>query len=411
MDSYKYAIVGGGPAGQQAGEGIRRVDSSGTIALLCGEDHLPYRRPPLSKGYLAGQIGLDRLYLKTDGYYQERGIDVLRGVRAEAVNPDEHRATLADGRVLPYEKLLLATGGRARRLPIPGGDLGKVFTLRTIGDADSIRGAAARGLRALVVGGSFTGTEVASTLAKVGVTVTMVFMEDRLLESIAPPELSASLRAVYEAHGVRIVPGTKPAAFEGRGAVQQARLDSGEVLPVDLVVLGVGIELEMDLAGEAGLELAEMGGVSVDEHLRTSNPDIYAAGDIAAWPDPTFGKRIRVEHWDVARRQGLRAGMNMAGEQKSYETLPYFFSDLFDLSCEVWGDLSSWDKTVRRGNLEKGGFAFFHFAQETMVGALCAGRPAEERKMIPELVRARLRYDEVAAWLQDEGTSLAGLGS
>jgi len=409
VDSYKYVIVGGGPAGEQAVEGIGRVDPSGTIALVCGEDHLPYRRPPLSKGYLAGKIGRERLYLKPEAYYEERSVDVRRAVRAEALDPDQRLVRLADGREVGYEKLLLATGGSARRLPIPGGDLEKVFALRTIGDADAIRAVAGERASALVVGGSFTGTEVAATLVGLGLSVTVIFREDRLMEAAAPPELSAFLKARYEEEGVRILPATKPAAFEGRGAVERASLDSGEVLGVDLVVLGVGIQLETDLAREAGLELTEKGGVIVDKHLRTSDPDVYAAGDVAAWPDPTFKKRMRVEHWDVASRQGLRAGMNMAGEQEPYEALPYFFSVLFELSCEVWGDLSTWDTTVQRGSLEQGSFAIFYFAEGRMVGVLCAGRPAEERKIAPQLVRGRLRYDEVAARLQDEGVSLAAL--
>jgi NADPH-dependent 2,4-dienoyl-CoA reductase/sulfur reductase-like enzyme len=411
VDSHRYVIVGGGLAGQRGAEGIRRMDSSGTIALICGEDQLPYRRPPLSKGYLTGEIELDRLYLKPEAYYAQQGIELFRGVRAVEVDSDRRRVTLSDGRALGYERMLLATGGSARRLPIPGADLPGVLTLRTVEDADKIRAAAHPGHRALVVGGSFIGAEVAASLAELGLSVTVVFLEHHLLELISPPELSAFLRTKYEGHDVRILPGTKPIGVEGKGRAERVQLDSGETVPVDLVVLGVGIELATVLAGAAGLELGRRGEVIVDRYLHTSASGVYAAGDIAAWPDPVSGGVRRVEHWDVARRQGLRAGLNMAGEQEPYTALPYFFCELFDLSFQVWGDLSSWDRTVLRGSVQKGSFTLFYFDEDAMVGVLCAGRPGAELALMPDLVRAqpRLEGDDLVARLQDEEADLRQL--
>ena len=409
MKPYKYVIIGGGLAGGRAGDGIRKVDMEGAIALVTGEHHMPYERPPLSKGYLTGKEGLDHVYLKEDTYYAQNNIEVISGVRATKVDPAAHSVTLDDGRVLGYEKLLLATGGHAWRLPIPGSDLSGVFTLRTIEDADGVRKAAKSGKRALVLGGSFIGSEVAASLAQLGLSVTMVFPEARLLARIVPEELSTFLHAKYRANDVRILSGTKPERLEGNGQVDRVKLDNGDSLDIDLVVMGVGIRLYTELAREAGLELADRGAVVVDEMLRTSDLDIYAAGDIAAWPDPTFGKRLRVEHWNVARGQGLRAGRNMAGEEKPYTTLPYFFSDLFDLSFEAWGDLTAWDQTVLRGTLEEGSFALYYFDQGKMVGVLAAGRPDEERKPMQALVKARLAYGDVAAKLSDEGADLSTL--
>jgi 3-phenylpropionate/trans-cinnamate dioxygenase ferredoxin reductase subunit len=400
MKPYKYVIIGGGLAGGRAGDGIRKVDTEGTIALVTGEHHMPYERPPLSKGYLTGREGLDHVYLKEDAYYAQNNIEV---------DPAARSVTLGDGRVLEYGKLLLATGGHAWRLPIPGSDLSGVFTLRTIEDADGIRKAAKSGKRALVLGGSFIGSEVAASLAQLGLSVTMVFPEVRLLERIVPGELSAFIHAKYGANGVRVLSGTKPDRLEGNGKVERAVLDNGDGVDVALVVMGVGIRLNTELARDAGLELGERGAVVVDEMLRTSDPNIYAAGDIAAWPDPTFGKRLQVEHWNVARGHGLRAGRNMAGEEKPYETLPYFFSDLFDLSFEVWGDLTAWNQTVLRGTLEGGSFALYYFDQGKMVGVLAAGRPDEERKPMQALVKARLAYGDVAAQLSDEGVDLSTL--
>jgi NADPH-dependent 2,4-dienoyl-CoA reductase/sulfur reductase-like enzyme len=409
MQSYEYVIIGGGLAGQRAGDGIRKVDAEVTIALVTAEPHMPYERPPLSKGYLTGKKGLDRVYLKEDAYYAQNEIEVITDTQATRLDPGARNVTLGDGRVLEYDKLLLATGGRAWRLPIPGNDLPGVFTLRTIEDSDGIRKAAQHGKQALVLGGSFIGSEVASSLAQLGLSVTMVFPEGRLLELVVPQKLSALLHAKYVANGVRILSGTKPERLEGNAKVEQAVLDSGEALDVDLVVMGVGIRLNSELAHDAGLEMGERGAVVVDETLRTSDPHIYAAGDIAAWPDPTFGKRLRVEHWDVARRQGLRAGRNMAGEIKPYTSLPYFFSDLFDFSFEVWGDLSAWDRTVTRGTLESGSFALYYFAQRKMVGVLAVGRPDEERKPMQALVKARPVYEDVKARLTDEEVDLSTL--
>ena len=407
MQSYEYVIIGGGLAGQRAGDGIRKVDAQGAIALVTAEPHMPYERPPLSKGYLTGKKGLDRVYLKEDDYYAQSAIEVITGTQATRIDPGARSVALGDGRVLEYDKLLLATGGRAWRLPIPGNDLPGVFTLRTIEDSDGIREAAQHGKQALVLGGSFIGSEVASSLAQLGLSVTMVFPEGRLLELVVPQELSALLHAKYVANGVRILSGTKPERLEGNGKVERAALDSGETLNVGLVVMGVGVRLNSELARDAGLEMGERGAVVVDETLRTSDPHIYAAGDIAAWPDPTFGKRLRVEHWDVARRQGLRAGRNMAGEEKPYTSLPYFFSDLFDFSFEVWGDLSAWDRTVTRGTLESGSFALYYFAQGKMVGVLAVGRPDEERKPMQALVKARPATEDVKARLTDEAVELS----
>lgn len=408
MLTYQYVIIGGGIAANRACDGIRRLDTQGSIALITEERHLPYQRPPLSKGYLAGREGLDKVYLKDNDYYVQNHVELISGVRASQLDPLAKVIALEDGRTLSYEKLLLATGGSAIRLPIPGADLTGVFTMRTIEDADAIRQLAQPGVRALIIGGSFIGSEVAATLAQLGLAVTMVFPEERLLQRVLPLELSAFLQAKYEAHGVRILTGLKPMSLEGRGRVEQVVLDNGDRLAIDLVVMGVGIRLNTDLARDAGLRLDEKGAIIVDEYLRTSDPSIYAAGDIAAWPDPTFGKRLRVEHWDVARQQGLRAGRNMAGEGKPYVALPYFFSDLFDLSFEAWGDLTSWDQTILRGNLEST-FTLFYFNQGTMVGALAAGSSEETRKGIQALIKARPAYQAVANKLPDERVDLSTL--
>ena len=408
MKKYTYIIIGGGIAGGRACGGIRKVDDQGSIALVTEESHRPYQRPPLSKGYLRDEADLERVYLREAGYYSEHEIELIAGVAATAIDADARHVKLADGRTLVYEKLLLATGGQALRLPLPGEDLENVFTLRTIEDAEQIRAAASNGTHALVMGGSFIGAEAAASLAQMGLKITEIFPESRLLELIVPPEVSEHLDALYAEHGIRVLPGVVSEGLEGDGRVERAKLDNGETLDIDLVVMGVGIRLNTKLAQETGLDVREEDdAIRVDETLRTSDPHIYAAGDLAAWPDATFDERLRVEHWDVARRQGMRAGRNMAGENEPYTALPYFFSDLFDLSFEVWGNLAHWDRAVLRGSLASGSFAYFYFDQDRLTGVLAVGRPDAERMPMQSLVKARPTYDRVADAVQDESVDLA----
>jgi NADPH-dependent 2,4-dienoyl-CoA reductase/sulfur reductase-like enzyme len=409
VESYKYLIIGGGLAGGRAVGGIRDLDEEGTVAVVTQEPHRPYERPPLSKKYLRGEVGTGRVYVEDADYYDEHDVELLTEVRATALDPKRKVVTLEDGRELEYEKLLLATGGHAWRLPLPGNELEKVFALRTIEDSEAIRRAGGEGKHALIMGGSFIGSEVAASLRQLGTQVTMIFPESRLLERIVPVAVSDFLFTTYRDEGIEVLPGTVAEELKGDGEVERATLDNGETLEVDLVVMGVGIRLNTELAEEAELELNERGAVLVDEQLRTSDRDIYAAGDIAAWPDPTFGERLRVEHWDVARRQGRRAGRNMAGEGERYTALPYFYSDLFDLSFEVWGNLTSWEQTVFRGSLEEGSLGIYYFDEGRMVGVLSMGRPSGERSPMQDLVRARPKRDEVAEQLRDEGVDLGTL--
>jgi len=406
---YKYVIVGGGLAGGHAAGAIRQVDSAGPLILVTQEPWKPYQRPPLSKAYLQGKAGRDKVFFRDPEFYHQNEIQVLTGVRATALEPGNHVVSLSDGRLLAYEKLLLATGGEARRLPIPGNDLQRVFTLRTIEDSEGIRAAAGPGKRALVLGSSFIGCEVAASLAMLGTEVTLAFHDSRLFDSLVPAELSEALDALYGKHGVRLLPGTVVRSLEGDNVVRRALFEDGETLEIDLVVMGAGIRLNTGLAREAGLEMGDADAVIVDEYLRTSNPDVYAAGDIASWPDPTFG-RLRVEHWDVAKNQGQRAGRNMAGKEEPYTTLPYFFSDIFDLSFEVWGNLASWQRTVLRGDVNEGSFAFYYFdADGRLTGVLASERPDEERKPMQALVRQRPTYDQVGEELRSERTDLRDL--
>ncbi len=411
MDNYRYIIIGGGIAGGKACESIREIDKFGSLALITQENHQPYQRPPLSKTFLRNEVGLEKVYLQEQNFYKQNDVDLLLGTSVLKIEPEHTRIVLDDGRELGYEKLLLATGGRARKLDIPGSELKNVFSLRTIEDSKAIQSASGRGKRALVMGGSFIGAEVSASLSQMGMEVVEIFPEPRLLEGIVPNEISQYLTELFGKHAVKVIPGTIAKGIYGERSVETVELENGERIDADLVVMGVGIDLNTDLAREAGIELREEDqAVIVDESLRTHTPHIYAAGDIAAWPDRSFHKRMRVEHWDVARGQGWCAGQNMAGGISAYQSIPYFFSDLFDLSFEVWGDLTTWDQTIQRGRLSSGSFAFYYFSKGSLVGVLAVDRPDAEREPMQSMVGAHVVYEDVKDVLGDEHSELSEIG-
>jgi len=409
MKEFKYLIIGGGMAGGKACEGIREMDDEGSIGLVTKENHPPYEKPPLSKKYLQGAVDLDKVYLKAQEDYQDMNVELLLGKEAVGLSPEEHLIKLDDGEEIGYEKLLIATGGSAIKLPIWGSELENVFTLRSIEDAQRIREAAGENTRALVMGGSFIGAEVAASISQLGTQVVQIFPEPRLLDFVVPRELSEHLQDMFEENNVRVLPETISEGLEGERSVQRAILNNGELIDVDFVVMGVGIKINNELAEAADLDILEDGTLAVNEWLQTSHPDIYAAGDVTSWPDPTSDRKLHVEHWDVARRQGRVAGRNMAGKEEKYTALPYFFSDLYDFSFEVWGEISNWERTVRRGNIEKGSFAYYYFADGRLQGVLAVDRPDEEREAMQTLPAQKPAYAEVGSKLKDEDFNLSNL--
>jgi 3-phenylpropionate/trans-cinnamate dioxygenase ferredoxin reductase subunit len=333
--AYKYIIVGGGRAGASAVQGVREVDPSGPILLAGAEGHLPYNRPPLTKDLWFGTQKVEDVFIDSRDFYDRHHVKLLEETRIAAIDARERTVVDPRGTVYRFEKLLLATGGHPVSLPVPGGDLPGLFYYRYLDDFPKLRGAAAAGQRALVVGGGFIGSEIAAALSLAKVKVTLLFPEAHLCARVFPAGLGGAIDAYYESQGIRIVSGDRPAAIERRKGRFRVRTANGAALEAETVVAGIGIRPETALAGAAGLKTED--GIVVDARLETSAPGIFAAGDAARFPYHGLGLMTRIEHWDNAMSQGRQAGRNMAGAGEDFAYMPYFFSDLFKFGYEAVG--------------------------------------------------------------------------
>lgn len=331
MRHFNYLIVGGGMAARAAAAGIRQADTGGSIGILAAEQEPPYDRPPLSKKLWTGGKKLENIY----GDLPE-GVDLLLGRRVRQLVPQQQTVRDEDGHEYQYEKLLLATGSTPRRLPF-GGD--RIIYYRTVNDYHRLRKLAESQERFAVIGGGFIGTEIAAVLAMQGRQVTMIFPEQGIGRAVFPPELSGFLNGYYREKGVEVLSGTAVTDVTGEGTDLEVLLDDGRRLAVNGVVAGIGVLPNVGLAEAAGL--AVRNGIEVDSELRTSDPQIFAAGDVANYPDGLLEKRRRVEHEDAALTMGRTAGRNMAGSGEKYNYSPMFYSDLFDLGYEAVGELDS----------------------------------------------------------------------
>lgn len=388
MKASKYVILGGGMvAGYAAKQLVEGGLKPGDLLILSAEDSIPYERPPLSKGFLAGKDTEAGISINPHDFYLEHGIEVQLNCTADWVDPDRKAIHLGAGVDIGFEKLVVATGARVRRLNIPGADLGGVFYLRTLEDSKRIREKADSAKQAVVIGGGFIAMEVASVLAQKGIETTMVMPDDRVWKRFFSPSMSKFFENYYAERGVLFAKNTKVVELKGAGAAKSAVLQNGKVLSCDMVVAGIGVTPTTDPLVESGFELRD--GVVVNEYLETNKADIYAAGDVANYYDVLFDKQRRAEHWDNAVSQGQHCARALLGERKPFVHVPYFFSDVFDLSYEFWGDSSGSDEVIEQGDLPSKSFSVWWLRKTKLVAAFLMNRPEDERQAAPRLIQSK----------------------
>ncbi len=341
----RIVIVGGGAAGFAAAEMLRRQEFRGSVMMLSNDTAPPVDRPNLSKDYLAGSAPEDWLPLKGDDFYSDQGIELKLKTEVSAIDPRARNVVLSGGATIAYDRLLLATGAEPVRLPISGADQPHVHLLRTLDDCRAIIASASGARRALVIGASFIGLEVAASLRARDIEVHVVGLEQRPMERVLGPEMGDFVRSLHEEHGVVFHLGDTVTNIEGK----RATLKSGGAIEADVVVIGVGVKPRLSLAEKAGLAIDR--GVTVNAYLETSAPGIFAAGDIARWPDPHSQENIRVEHWVVAQRQGQAAARNMLGHRQVFDEAPFFWSQHYDVPINYVGHAEKWDEIAVEGSI------------------------------------------------------------
>ena len=405
-----YVIVGASLAGAKAAEALRKHGFDGRVLLIGAEPDRPYERPPLSKGYLAGSDARDTIFVHESAWYAEQGVELRLGTRVTVIDPAAHEITVGSGERVAYTKLLLATGATPRRLTAPGSDLDGIHYLRDVADSESLRdGLAGGGKRVVVVGAGWIGLETAAAARGHGNDVTVVEPEAAPLHAVLGPELGAMFGRLHLEHGVDLQLRTGVTGFRGSaGRVTGVLTDRGDVLPADVVIIGVGARPNTELAGAAGVAVDN--GVVVDAALRSSSPDVFAAGDVANAFNPRLARHLRVEHWSNARASGQAAARSMLGQAVTYNPVPYFFTDQYDLGMEYAGfaGVGDYDRIVYRGDLDARRFIAFWLAADRVVAGMNVN-VWDVNNGIKELIRSGVRVDERA--LQDPDVPLDALAA
>jgi 3-phenylpropionate/trans-cinnamate dioxygenase ferredoxin reductase subunit len=382
-----FLLIGGGMASAHCAAELRRRGAEGSILLVGREPEPPYERPPISKDYLGGDSGRADAHVNPTSWYEENGVELLTGKNVMGLDPEARTAKIQGGEEVGFDKALFGTGAMVNILRIEGAENEGIHYLRAFGNADAIRADAKTDSHVVLIGGSYIGCEVAATLTARGAKCTIIAMEDVALSRSFGADAGRWFQEQLESHGVSFHGGETLSAFEGDGRVKAVVTESGLAVECDAVVVGAGVRPDAMLAQRAGLEVGE-GGIVCDSKLETSVAGIYAAGDCCSYESVVHGRRIHVEHWDVAMQQGAHAAANMLGADADYEAVPYFFSDLADwASLEYVGPASEWDREVWRGDRDGGEFSVWYLQGDRVAGCLSVGRAeelAEARQMIAE---------------------------
>ncbi|MCT6736656.1 NAD(P)/FAD-dependent oxidoreductase [Rhodococcus qingshengii] len=375
MTAQRAVIIGASHAGAQLAASLRQERWTGEIVLIGDESALPYQRPPLSKAYLASKSTLKDLEIRSVEFYSKHGIQLLDAT-VEAIDRSAGSLSLSTGDALTYDKLALCTGARPRRLPTPGADLAGVYYLRTAADVGLIRKAATPGRRAVIVGGGYIGLETAASLRALGLEVTVLEATERVLERVTAPEVSAFFDRIHRSEGVDIRTGALVEALTGDSRVREVVLASGESIPADLLIVGIGVEPNVDLAAAA--DLAVDNGVVIDDHARTSDHNIVAAGDCASHDMARYGRRIRLESVPSAAEQAKVAAATICGKPKEIKALPWFWSDQYDLKLQIAGLNTGYDEVVLSGNPTcDRDFTCYYLRSAELIAADCINRPRD----------------------------------
>jgi 3-phenylpropionate/trans-cinnamate dioxygenase ferredoxin reductase subunit len=367
-------IIGAGHAAGQAAASLRQAKFEGSITIIGDEAHVPYQRPPLSKQYLAGTQVADKVYLRAEKFYADKDIQLMLDTRATQIDPGTKTINLDNGETIAYEKLLISTGSRPRKLSIEGSDLSGIHYLRTMDDVDGIRADVKPGANLVIVGGGYIGLEVAAVGIELGMNVHVLEMEERILQRVTTPEMSAYYHKLHSDRGVHIHTQTGVTGFSGNGKVEKV-LCGDESFAADIVIVGIGIIPNIEIAEEAGIHCDN--GIVVDDHCCTSDPDIYAAGDCTNHPNPLMNKRLRLESVPNAMDQARVSTANMLGDDKVYAAIPWFWSDQYELKLQMVGFSADGDSQVLRGDMENHQFAIFYLKDGKVVAADAVNSPKE----------------------------------
>jgi 3-phenylpropionate/trans-cinnamate dioxygenase ferredoxin reductase subunit len=393
-----FLLVGGGMAGASCASELRKRGADGSILLVGREPEPPYERPPLSKEYLRGDAERSEAYVNAPSWYEENDVELQIGKNVMSIDAAAKTAKIQGGEEVAFGQALLATGSMVNILRLEGAENEGIHYLRAYGNADAIREDAKQASRVVLVGGSYIAAEVAASLAATGTDCTMVAVEEVALSRTFGDDAGRFFQEGLEEHGVTFVGGESVSAFEGDGRVSSVLTESGRGFECDLVVVGAGVRPDMMLAQRAGLDCDN--GIICDSKLQSSVPGIYAAGDTCSYDSVVHGRRIRVEHWDVAMQQGMHAAKNMLGADEDYDVVPYFFSDLADwASLEYVGPAADWDREIWRGSREKGEFSVWYLKDSKVAGCLSVGRPedlAEARRLLADGVDVAGAVDRLA---------------